>query len=512
MTASKPVWEVRSRPAPVGLFTALILFFIVGSRWALAPQYVYYFDSANFALSLEEFNPLLHQPQPPGYPLFVGLIRLIHLWVARPEQVLLIAGLVAACASVMLIRLLAAELFGTVAGILSMALLASNPVFWFGGLTNQIRLFLALSAIAIALLSWRALTRPLSAAWLYAAFAALGIAGGFRPELPVLLFPLLLWVWFRTGHSLQRLAIGLLSFGAASLPSVVVLAIAVGGARAMLHMVAAYSDQQFSGSSALFGAGTASAVHMFAMAVVWNMLGTVPWFWALPFARRKLGELFPPLKITFLLLWFFPIFLFSAFVHIGDPDQALGSIPVLSIAGGATLSILMGKPNRRRVLLVSVALVAAHTVLFFKPPTKLAKAASYKTVAAVDRTVSDAMAAIRALRVGGPVTIVYYGSPVTSRQLFYYFPDDYVAVLPGFPGHTGAGWPTEGFHHKMLPIPAGVDALLRPGSRRVLCLLPPGSPSSSLPGWRPLGPIFYTEVSPGQELVIGPYHLRSIRM
>jgi hypothetical protein len=66
------------RYAPVTLFSALLIVFIVVTRWPLAPRYLYYFDSANFALSLEKFDPAIHQPQPPGYALFVGLIRLIH--------------------------------------------------------------------------------------------------------------------------------------------------------------------------------------------------------------------------------------------------------------------------------------------------------------------------------------------------------------------------------------------------------------------------------------------------
>jgi hypothetical protein len=35
---------------------ALLFVFIVATRRPLAPRYLYYFDSANFALSLEHFN------------------------------------------------------------------------------------------------------------------------------------------------------------------------------------------------------------------------------------------------------------------------------------------------------------------------------------------------------------------------------------------------------------------------------------------------------------------------
>lgn len=38
------------------------------TRLPLAPKYLFYFDSVNMALSLTDFDPRKHQPQPPGYP------------------------------------------------------------------------------------------------------------------------------------------------------------------------------------------------------------------------------------------------------------------------------------------------------------------------------------------------------------------------------------------------------------------------------------------------------------
>jgi hypothetical protein len=496
-------------PTCAGLITAFILVFIVVSRWALAPGYLYYFDSANFALSLESFNPGLHQPQPPGYPLYVGLLRLIHIWVERPEQVQVIAGLLAACGSALLIRVLGAGLFGGAAGILSMVLLASSPVFWFGGLTNQVRVFLSLSSLAIALLGWRALTRPDSPWRLYAAFAALGVAGGFRPVAAGLLLPLLLWVWLRTGRSWKRLAIGLASVAATSLPWIAVTVAAVGGPAAMIQIMWDYSNQQFAGSSALFGADTGSAWKMFAAAAVWSTMGALVWIWALPFTARGLKAVFAPPKAAFLAVWFLPPFLFSAFVHIGDPDQALASVPAISVAGGAVLATLVRAAGARRMLPIAAAILAAHTLMFFKPPGKLAKAASYPAVSLVDRIVSGAIEAIASLRTEGPVTIVSWGSVVSSRQLEYYFPEDYVLILPGSPGRPDSGAAAEFYRYGNLPIPPGTDGLLRPGSRRVICLLAPGAPASSLPEWRPLGPVFFLEIPPGQQVKIGSYTLKT---
>jgi hypothetical protein len=65
------------------------------SQWALAPRYLITFDEINFALAVRDFNPALHQPQPPGYPLFVALLKLMAVFLPKIETVFLAAGLIA---------------------------------------------------------------------------------------------------------------------------------------------------------------------------------------------------------------------------------------------------------------------------------------------------------------------------------------------------------------------------------------------------------------------------------
>src|SRR5262245_59567773 len=177
MFGAKPVLP-SGRHMSVWAYTSAWLLFLVATRWPLAPRYLYYFDSANFAFAIEKFNPALHRPQPPGYPWFVALTRILHVWISQPEKVLLIAGLLAAFAAIVLIRLLAADLFGSRAGILAPALLVSDPVFWFAGITNEIRLFLSLMVAAIGFLAWRSVARPDRPLRFLAACATLGIAAG----------------------------------------------------------------------------------------------------------------------------------------------------------------------------------------------------------------------------------------------------------------------------------------------------------------------------------------------
>jgi len=45
----------------------------VAAHVPFLPQSLEDIDSINFALGLRHFDPALHQPHPPGYPLYIGL-------------------------------------------------------------------------------------------------------------------------------------------------------------------------------------------------------------------------------------------------------------------------------------------------------------------------------------------------------------------------------------------------------------------------------------------------------
>src|SRR5260370_16572711 len=65
---------------------------LMATRWALAPKYLFYLDNINFALAVRDFNPVLHQPHPPTYALFVALLKLLTICIPSAKYVQLVAG------------------------------------------------------------------------------------------------------------------------------------------------------------------------------------------------------------------------------------------------------------------------------------------------------------------------------------------------------------------------------------------------------------------------------------
>src|SRR5262245_6181979 len=43
-------------------------------------------DNVNLAFSLDKFDPRIHQPQPPGYPFFVGSAKIVNLLFHDAER------------------------------------------------------------------------------------------------------------------------------------------------------------------------------------------------------------------------------------------------------------------------------------------------------------------------------------------------------------------------------------------------------------------------------------------
>ncbi|HYP09509.1 MAG TPA: glycosyltransferase family 39 protein [Bryobacteraceae bacterium] len=480
-----------------------LLAILAATRIPLAPAYLYHFDSVNFALSLHNFNPALHQPQPPGYPLFVGLLRVLHLFIPKPEHVLLAGGIVVAAAAGVFLWRLAQQMFDDEAAVFALAIFLFTPPCWFGGITNQVRLCLAMYSTGLALLAWRALHRPVSASSLYLAFAALGLGAGFRPALGVQLAPLLLWVWWLTGHSALRLVIGVAMAAVASVPWIAAAALSVGGLTEWLQLMWTYSRDQFGGSSAAFGAPTASAWKMAARALMWNGLPAVAWIWAVPAVWKRATAAPDQKRAIFLLVWITPILFFSALIHIGDPDQALGSIPAICLIGGAVLAAFLRNIGWRRVVLAAVAVAAVNAALFFVPPGRAARASSYHTVAIADANVQAVFRSIDSAKRGAqaPVAILEFNAAPSWRHLMYYYPNDYVVFLN--PDPNGTSWTVqrrEALNH-MRPADR-----LPPGARVVVLVAPSESPVALREsGWRQEDRVFYRDLETGSQVRVGPY-------
>lgn len=494
-----------------GVILAALSGVIAATRIPLAPKYLYYFDSVNFALALEEFNPTLHQPQPPGYPLHVAVLRMMRPVISEPERLFIAVGLLASVFAVALLWWLGELMFSPRAGIAAALLLAAHPVFWMACLSNQVRLWLAVGAAGVGIACWRALSGSRAGPAFFWACALLGLFAGFRPAMLIMLTPLVAYTAWRARPGWRWVV-----WGAAAMFAVVgswlsLTAAAGGGWSQFARLTLDYSRAEFSPGSALFGAGSRAASHMFIAAAVWTCIGVPSWIWALA-AVRPSHWLSP--RTLFLAVWLAPAFLFHSIVHVGDPDHTLVSITALCLAGGALLASLMTRLNKEGWIMATGFAVAINVVIFFLPMTGLAGATGFRAVEYVDRATRETIASIRQLTGAGPAVLVCYKCFVTYRHLSYYFPGTPVAVLrqdyDHDPRDKPAVWLIRGRNWSEPEIQAGTVML--PPARRIIWVLSPYDPAahavlSRSTDVRQAGPVYWTPVETAAPVRFGAYTL-----
>src|SRR5712671_2607527 len=91
-------------------------------------------DNVNLAFSLEKFDPRIHQPQPPGYPFFVLLGRIVNIVFHDAERTFVAISLIVSGLCLLAIYMLGRKMFSPWAGAAAVFLLLVNPVFWHSSL------------------------------------------------------------------------------------------------------------------------------------------------------------------------------------------------------------------------------------------------------------------------------------------------------------------------------------------------------------------------------------------
>ncbi len=212
---------------------------VAAARLLTLPATVWEWDEVLFVRGVEDFQPLLHHPHPPGYPLLIGLGKLFALVAGDPFHGLValsvLASLVGYVALFDAYRRLAAPpdaapldraaadraaVIGAALFHLSPAMLVYGPL----ALSDTPALMFLSLALAAAARLWHG--ESAGAAIATGAFAAAAV--GVRPQLAIAAVPMLL-VALLLVRPRRRLAEGLAAFTLISLLWFVPLVVAVGG-------------------------------------------------------------------------------------------------------------------------------------------------------------------------------------------------------------------------------------------------------------------------------------------
>src|ERR1051326_1835356 len=134
---------------------------------------------------MRRFDPVTHQPHPPGYFLYVYLARLISRFIGDDNAALVALSVVASCGAAWAIYLLTRQWFGVRAGRFAVVLFLFSPLAWFHGIVALTYIVEAFFSALIGYCCWRACRGEARFALLASVIFAL--AAGFRPSTALLL-------------------------------------------------------------------------------------------------------------------------------------------------------------------------------------------------------------------------------------------------------------------------------------------------------------------------------------
>ncbi len=305
------------------------------SRLPFRSRLPFTWDSVNYILALSDFDVRLHQPHPPGNPLYVLTGKAFALITGDPNQALVWTSISFAALAVIGTALVGAQLEGRTAGLWAALLLFVNPLFWIYSVVALPYTAEAVAGLVVGLAVWRCHTRPgrQSAAVLG---VSLALAGGLRPTVLVLLGPLALFGLLRLGWPQRALA--LVVAGVLSLAWAVPLVALSGGPLRYWRSLQALNTYQVSESSLLKGFSAYWLLNLrhLSSALVIGLL-PVAIVATYPFLRRRR---FPALRRDrwlFLFLWIVPPLIFFFAVHFGQWGYLLLVLPASLVLAAVLL-------------------------------------------------------------------------------------------------------------------------------------------------------------------------------
>lgn len=164
-------------------------------------------DSVGFALAFKNYDIAIHQPQPPGYILYVALGKVVNVVFNDPNSSMIFISILFSILTVVFIYFLAKQMYSRKFALIASITLVFNPIFWFYGEISAIYMSEAFFATLIAYTSYQVLKGDNR--FFYVSAIVLGIAGGFRQNLVFFMLPLWLFCITHKNLNLKRISLAL---------------------------------------------------------------------------------------------------------------------------------------------------------------------------------------------------------------------------------------------------------------------------------------------------------------
>ncbi len=401
-------------------------------RLPFAARRMWDHDSIQFALGVERYDLAAHHPHPPGYPLYIAILKVLAACGVPSLDGMVALSVLAEAIGAALMVLLVARLVGgagagtkageapggerlderaaVVAGLFAAALYATNPILWFYG---ELPLVYAVEAGMTVAVAYAALRMGDGTGAFLGACALFALVGGIRQSTMILLAPLMMYgawrAWRRGRLPLRWMAVGAGVCGALVLAWFVPMCALAGGYGEYRRISAENFAALLPQTSILYGAGWGALRHNLEVLTKWALQGVLPgaaalavaWVLTPPAIRPGLRLL--ARRAAFLATWALPPIAFFALFHVTKAGYTLVHLPALLAVVAMAVAPAMG--DRGRAILATALAVAIGAGLFLfgadrRPEQSRAWAIvrhewNRGTIATYERDLDDMIATVR---------------------------------------------------------------------------------------------------------------------
>lgn len=484
----------------------------VVSRIPFQSQYLFEGDSVNFALGMERYDVSQYRPHPPGYILYIGVAKAFNSVTQDANVALVYTSIMFSAVGMLFLYKLALVMFNRKVALASSFMFLTAPFFWFYGEVALSYTAGACFSSMIAYCIYMVFVSDKKAHWMYASALLLGLAGGIRQDILMLLLPLFLYGMFKNWRGLRTaLQVGAL-FLVGVLAWYVPMIMLSQGYEAYSRATSDQFEYYVAIFSVLFGN---PVLQHFKMIKDFSLLtigaAIIPLLYCgyyILFRRNTFIELFQKNQRTFLLTWILPPVLFFTIIYFHQPGYILIFLPAIFIAGGV-LVVSTAEQLRNRSLrsyavgIQLVVIMGIQTSLFFAKPLPNYDGAvgkpleekswaeagiamthtaffrhTYGNITRTNMATSAFVQGIRSLRYdpNSVALLVFNRSPWAYGLALYY--------LPEFKGYFVADY-RSGFeklrhwhHHELNDETPGTLVRLNPSTQRVIIICSDDSPSA----------------------------------
>lgn len=367
---------------------AILSILVLVTRLPFTSKYLFEWDSVNFALGFENYNIIWHQPQPPGYILYVGLGRVLNMLFHDANATMIFISIVSSILTVILVYFLAKQLFSRKIAVIASIILIFNPIFWFYGEVATIYPCEAFLATLIVYLSYNVLKG--NDKYLYPAVAVLGIAGGFREDLIIFMLPLVLFCLLYPNRSPKRIIKAFLVLVISILIWFVPTILLAGGLNSFILANGHFGDS-FHNTSSLFGASISMQLLMDLCLFAWlilgfGIIGGLLTLIFIIFNRKNILDqkfLMNP-KFIVLALWIIPYLIFQILVPLSKPGYILTYVSAISLILGFifnyfSIHLTKLKLSSKSILVLLISAYVLISSIYFIYPYDLHSEITWET-------------------------------------------------------------------------------------------------------------------------------------